>query len=76
MRNLPHKLNKRQKLIAEVVKDYFGPNEKQNIITRFGLYLMGRRKDIEIKDEEMADIERIKENLKDKTYLQSFQGEI
>lgn len=74
MRKLPRKLNERQKLILEAVKDYFGevnPEERKSI-TKIALWIMKRRKRLEpLMEEEKEALERIQVNLQDKTYIAS-----
>ena len=71
MRKLPRKLNEKQKLILEAVKDYFGEtnSEERKSITKIALWLMGRRKRNPLTEEEKEIKETIKANLQDKVYI-------
>ena len=70
MRNLPHKLSFKQKLIIEAVRDYFGEikGEEKKSVTKIALWLMGRKKGNVLMEEEQEILEMIKLNLADKVY--------
>jgi hypothetical protein len=75
MRNLPTKLNPKQALIVEATKDYFGTGAPvkglQRNIINVSLWLMKKRKNINLNDEEKSAIWAITENLSDKVYFNS-----
>ena len=72
MRRLPNKSNLKQKLIIEATKDFFGKGypidgSKRKFIN-VALWIMGKRKKIQLNDEEWSAIWHIKQNLRDETY--------
>jgi len=76
MRKFPKNKTIKQKLLINVCYDYYGkgmfPNEKVRA-GQIALYLMGKRRGIELTNQEKSDMWAIKENLKDKIYLNAFR---
>lgn len=70
MRNLPYKPTEKQKLIIEAVKDYFGEinTEEQKSARKISLWLMGKRRGIDLTEEEKEIMETMRTNLQDKVY--------
>ncbi|MFC1789487.1 hypothetical protein ACFLYY_00745 [Patescibacteria group bacterium] len=65
MRRLPKKPNERQKLIVEAVKEFFGemnPEEKKSA-TRLSLWLMNRRKELVLTEDEVEIGKIVKKNI-------------
>lgn len=75
MKHLPSKKTLKQKIIINACFDYYGTGisgEDTKVAKKIALYLMGRRKGIVLTEEEKSDLLKIKTNLKDKTYSDSF----
>ena len=77
MRRLPIKRTKKQKLIIEAVRDYFGeanPEERKSIV-KIALWLMRRKRRLpELTEEEKEAVSVIQANLLDKNYRASLSG--
>ena len=74
MRRLPRKPNKRQQLIIEAVKDFFGKMnaEEKKSATKIALWLMNRKRWLEpLTENEIEDMKLIKSNIGDKTYQEA-----
>lgn len=71
MRTLPKNKSDKQKIIIEACHDYYGKGQNEKRANQVALYLMGRKRDVELTEEEMSDLWKIKENLKDEIYLKS-----
>ncbi|MFA6189913.1 MAG: hypothetical protein WC711_00135 [Candidatus Staskawiczbacteria bacterium] len=72
MRSLPKNLNQKQKIILIATKDYFGEGaptcDLRRATTNVSLWLMQKRKGIDLNDEEKGAVWCIAQNLSDKTY--------
>jgi len=68
MRTLPKHKSDKQKLIIAATYDYFGIGSKVRA-NQIAIYIMGKRRGINLTDAEKSDVRAIKENLKDKTYI-------
>lgn len=74
MRKIPFKKSPRQRLLIQAVFDFYGEGLRKKKYRRakeIALYLMGRRKGIELDEKQKEDIWYIKGNLNDKTYTAS-----
>lgn len=72
MRKLPFKKSPRQELLIQAVFDFYGEGLRKKKYRRakeMALYLMGRRKGIELDKKQKEDMWYIKGNLSDKTYV-------
>lgn len=67
MRTLPKNKSENHKLIISAVYDYYGVGKTKRA-NQVALYIMGRKRGVELSEEEKSDMWAIKENLKDKTY--------
>ncbi|MFA5652262.1 MAG: hypothetical protein WC933_02765 [Candidatus Paceibacterota bacterium] len=70
MRTLPKNKSEKQKLIIKVVYDYYGGGSTR--ANQVAVYLMGRKKGVNLTEKEMSDLWAIKTNMTDKVYMQSF----
>ncbi|OGZ66577.1 MAG: hypothetical protein A3C58_02640 [Candidatus Staskawiczbacteria bacterium RIFCSPHIGHO2_02_FULL_34_10] len=70
MRRLPVKKSLKQKLIMKAVYDYFGIGIDKVRANQIAIFLMGRKKGVNLTDEEKSDAWAIKINLTDKVYLE------
>jgi hypothetical protein len=78
-RQLPRKQNAKQKLIIETVKDFYGegvPNSERKDQKLISLWLMNRRKGIQLSEEQGLSLELIKANLSDKIYVSGLEREL
>lgn len=76
MRRLPIKKTNKQKIIIEATFDYFGKemtNEEKKSAKQIALYIMGRKRGVNLTEEEKSDMWAIRENLGDKVYVDSFK---
>jgi len=74
MRKLPLKMTDAQKLIFWATVDFYGDGlttKEIPEIRQLAIYLMGRRKGIKLTDQQKDDMWYIRENLKDKVYIES-----
>jgi len=71
MRNLPYKPTEKQKLMMEAVNDYFGEinAEEQKSARKISLWLMGKRRGVDLTEEEKEISGTIRTNLSDKPYV-------
>ena len=74
MRTLPKKKSDKQKLIIVAVYDYFGVGSKVRA-NQIAIYIMGKRRGVDLTDEEKSDVRAIKENLKDEIYVKGLLGD-
>ena len=74
MRTLPKKKSEKQKLIIAAVYDYFGIGSKVRA-NQIAIYIMGKRRGVNLTDEERSDVCAIKENLKDEIYIKGLVGD-
>jgi hypothetical protein len=72
-RTLPKNKSAKQKLIINVVWDYFGIGEKTRA-NQICLFVMGRKRGVHLTEEEMCDVRCIKINMQDELYLSSFEA--
>lgn len=74
MRKLPSKRSLKQNRILSAVYDYYGSEitakEKQQS-RQIAIYLMGRKKGVNLSEEQKLDMWAIKENLGDKVYCKA-----
>ena len=68
MRRLPKNKSDRHKLIITACQDYYGRGQNQKRANQIALYLMGRKKGVELTEQEKSDMWAIKTNLEDETY--------
>ena len=73
MRTLPKHKSDKQKLIIAATYDYFGIGSKVRA-NQVALFLMGRKRGVNLTDEEKSDVWAIRENLNDKTYISGLLG--
>jgi hypothetical protein len=71
VRTLPKKKSDKQKLIINAVYDYFGKSQNEKRAVQIALFIMGRKRGVELTKEELSDVWAIKENLNDKTYTET-----
>jgi len=79
MRRLPIKRNLKQKTIIEAVKDFSGegvPVVERKDQKYISLWLMNRRKGVQLTEEQKSDLELIKTNLSDKVYVSGLEREL
>lgn len=74
MRTLPKNKSQKQKLIIAAVYDYFGVGSKVRA-NQIAIWLMGRRRGVNLTEEEKSDVWAIKENLKDETHVKGLLGD-
>jgi hypothetical protein len=74
MRTLPKKKSNKQKLIIAAVYDYFGVGSKVRA-NQIAIYIMGKRRGVNLTDEEKSNARAIKENLKDEIYIKGLLGD-
>ena len=74
MRTLPKKKSDKQKLIITAVYDYFGVGSKVRA-NQIAIYMMGRRRGVNLTGEEKSDVCAIKDNLKDEIYIKGLLGD-
>jgi hypothetical protein len=74
MRSLPKKKSEKQKLIIKAVYDYYGQNNNQQRANQVAIYLMGRKKGVDLTEEEMSELQTIKTNLADSVYIGELAG--
>jgi len=75
MRHLPKNKTQNQDIIIGACYDYYGTNlnaEDKKSARKTALWIMGRRRNIKLTEGEQKNMLAIKENLKDKTYTESF----
>lgn len=70
MRRLPVNKSPKHTLIIRAVYDYFGVGIDKTRANQIAIYLMGRKKGVDLTDEEKSDAWSIKQNLVDKFYLE------
>ena len=74
MRGLPKNKSYKQKLIIATVYDYFGIGSKVRA-NQIAIYIMGKRRGVNLTDEEKSNARAIKENLKDEIYIKGLLGD-
>ena len=74
MRTLPKNKSDKQKLIIAAVYDYFGIGSKVRA-NQVALFLMGRKRGVNLTDEEKSDVWAIRENLNDTIYVKGLLGD-
>lgn len=74
MRKLPSKRSLKQNRILSAVYDYYGSEmttkEKQQA-NQIAIYLMGRKRGVNLSEEQKSDMWVIKKNLGDKVYCEA-----
>ena len=69
-RIFPQKLSPQRKLIIKATYDFYGSSLPKNspLIKEVALYIMGRRKRIQLNEEQQSALLYIKQNLTDSVY--------
>jgi len=75
-RVLPRKLSPQRTMILKAVYDFYGelPKNISPKIKEVALYIMGRKKGIELNEEQQAVVWYVKQNLQDRTYREALGG--
>ena len=71
MRNLPIKRSQEHETIIKAVQDFWGTDEITRNIINVALWIMGRRKNVVLNEEEKDAAWCVSENLTDKNYCRS-----
>lgn len=73
MRGLPKNKSYKQKLIIAAARDYFGVGNKVRA-NQIALFIMGRKRGVNLTEEEKSDVWGIKDALNDETYIRGLLG--
>jgi hypothetical protein len=72
MRRLPTKVNGKQNIIIKATYDYYGPSittSEKSKAKQVALYLMGKRRGVNLDDEQKSVVWAVRENLKDEVCI-------
>ena len=74
MRTLPKNKSENHKLIINATYDYFGiMDAKQKVrANQIAIYLMGRKRGVNLTEEEKSIALIVRDNLRDEVYVKSF----
>jgi hypothetical protein len=77
-RTLPKNKSNKQRLIIKAVYDYFGnmTSEEEKRANQMALWLMNRRRGVNILSEEHRHLQDIRTNLEDKIYVASLTSDL
>ena len=77
MRYLPKKRTPKQELIIKAVQDFWGEDGKvsNRTITNVSLWIMGRKKGVELNEEEKEAVWYVQSNLGDEIYPMNLELE-
>lgn len=74
MRHLPKTKTQKQKIIIQACLDYYGSGasiEDKKSTTKIALWIMNRKKGVNLSEQEMSDVWAVKANLNDPIYAKS-----
>ena len=71
MRNLPTKRSQEHEIIIKAVQDFWNEDKITRRVINTALWIMGRKKRLELSDEEKEAVWYVQSNLTDRNYRQS-----